>query len=293
VLTYDTHHHAEEAYAVLKNPARLYNQNYRVFMNREIQVMWTEPFYDLEQALSHETRIVIIENIPINTSVRQIEEEISCFGQIERLRKYATWAVVHMLNVSEAKALVKSGCLLVDGRKWKVKPGVRVSTDPSEPDIYRDSKIQNLKEASETAYEVSVLQLSTADRQRLYEVIQSAPAFPAREVVRGLGMDLMNKAKRLLQNSRRPQDQPTEYLLTHDNKPVAPYEPIRQPSRYEPPYYPYAQPPPVPAEPSRLQQPHPIPPDQLQNMTMEQKMHYYYYLNNPQYYNPYGPPYMP
>lgn len=117
ILTYDTHSHAEDALAILKNPTRLYNQNYRVFVNRDIQVMWSEPFFDLTSALVKETRFVVVSNLPVNASIRLIEEELSCLGQIERIRLYATWAVVAMKNVSEAKALMKSTGLLVDGRK--------------------------------------------------------------------------------------------------------------------------------------------------------------------------------
>ena len=76
-------------------------------------------------------------------------------------------------------------------------------------DLYKNSKKQQQSSASfqyntnEPAYELSVLQLNAADRQRLYEVIQTTSAFPAKResLVKGLSVDLQNKARRLLQNS--------------------------------------------------------------------------------------------
>jgi len=363
ILIYDTHSHAEDALAILKNPARLYNQNYRVFVNRDIQVMWAEPFFDLNSYLAKETRNVFVSNLPVNASIRLIEEELSCFGQIERIRRYATFAIVTMKTVSDAKALMKSNGLLVDGRKWKIYPAVRINEDPYEPDLYRHLKHQaprshpSSSSTNEPAYELSVLQLSTADRQRLYEVIQASSAFPCNResFVKGLSVDLLNKARKLLQHSRRPSETvaPKDYLLTHDNKLVAGYEPIKKPRYSDPPRFPETQKRlPEPAAPTRIepkssirydqrfdahasrfsndsparfpnepahfqnesnppayfpysQQPnvgnqqhvdrnmaqnHPISPEQMQNLTAEQKMHYFYYLNNPgAYYNQYGP----
>lgn len=280
--------------------------------------MWSEPFYDLLSALSRESRFVIISNLSANASTRQIEEEVSCFGQIERLRRYANWGVVSMHSVSEGKNLLRSAGLLVDGRRWKVKPGARINEDPIEPDLYRHMKHQAPKASSsfnsnEAIYELSVLQLSTADRQRLYEVIQSAPAFPCTRDsnIKGLSVDLVNKARKLLQQSRKPES--SDYLLGHDNKPISSYEPQKKQkvsehkndsrshernfvnessrmvdSKYnaEPPaYLPYS-PSPIISHSDRNAS---HAPEQIQNLTMEQKMQYYYYLNNPgPYYNPYG-----
>lgn len=196
---------------------------------------------------------------------------------------------------------------------------------------------------AEPVYELSVLQLSTADRQRLYEVIQGSSAFPCtRESVKGLSADLLNKARKLLQHSRRPTETtaPKDYLLTHDNKLVGSFEPIKK-ARYEPqrfqeprqapparmpekPAMRYPEPrfesrytpeprfnsdshfpndnnPPAylpytplqtvaPSHDRNMMQPHSLTPEQMQNMTAEQKMQYFYYLNNPStYYNQYGP----
>jgi hypothetical protein len=309
ILTYDTYAHAEEAINILRNPSRLYNQPYRIFVGREIQAVIAEPFLDLKYALALETRILLLKNVSVFTSMRQIEEELSIFGQVERIRKYATSAVVTMRSVSEAKALLSSGELLVDGRRWKVKPAVRMMEDPSEPDLYKQSK-QTAPKSLEPFYELSVLNLSTSDRQRLFEMIQLGAAFPCKKeaIVKGLSMDLLNKARRLLQHSRRPTDHlpSTDYLLTYDNKPVAPpqvapYEPIKHPRYSEPPIlynYPSNAPAPMPKPEPRSLQPalsssqQPLHPE-MQNMTMEQKMQYYHYLNNPSgYYPPYNP-YMP
>ena len=310
---------------IFKTPTRLYNQNYRVFVNRDIQATWAEPFYDLLGALARESRFVILSNLCPSASTRQIEEEVSCFGQIERLRRYANWSVVCMRSVSEGKNLLRSAGLLVDGRRWKVKPAARLNEDPLEPDLYRHIKHQAPRASSssfnsnEAIYEISVLQLSTADRQRLYEIIQSAPAFPCTRDsnIKGLSVDLVNKARKLLQQSRKTIDS-SDYLLGPDNKPMTSYEPVKKQkvsesksseasrgyenqrfqndshssrvvdSKYnaEPPaYLPYS-PSPIISHSDRNT---PHPPEQIQNLTMEQKMQYYYYLNNPgPYYNPYG-----
>ena len=325
ILTYSSYVLAEEALHVFKTPTRLYNQNYRVFVNREIQAMWSEPFYDLLTALSRESRFVILSNLSPNVSTRQIEEEVSCFGQMERLRRYANWCVVIMHSVTEGKNLLRSGGLLVDGRKWKVKPASRINEDPIEPDLYRHIKHQAPRASSssfnsnEAIYELSVLQLSTADRQRLYEVIQSAPAFPCTRDsnIKGLSVDLVNKARKLLQQSRKSSES-SDYLLNADNKPITSYEPVKKQkisdnkyqenprihytsrfpnethssriidSKYNtdpPAYLPYS-PSPIISHNDRNPS---HPPEQIQNLTMEQKMQYYYYLNNPgPYYNPYG-----
>lgn len=301
VLTYDTHQHAEEAFSILKNPARLYNQNYRVFVNRDIQVLWAEPFFDLKRALAEQTRHVILSEIPLNVSMRNLEEEISCFGTVERIRKYSDWAVICMKTVPEAKALLQSKSLLVDGKKWDIHPAQRRLEDPQEPDK------ASLSDEGLEARELTVLQLSTADRQRLYEVIQASKAYPATDTVRGLSHDLLNKARRLLQQSRRPAESKTAgFLLTEDNKPVAVVEALKHPRYYDPQIAPepaaysgY-----IPGVNERL--PHtPLPPpqrppinpmtmapDQMQGLTMEQKMQYYYYLNNQGTPNKY-PPYIP
>lgn len=285
--------------------------------------MWAEPFYDLLTALSKESRYVLITNLSPNVSMRQIEEEVSCFGNIEKLRRYATWAVVAMRTVAEGKNLVRSGGLLVDGKKWKVKPAARINEDPAEPDLFRNHILKTAKSSSSTFgsndifYELSVLQLSTADRQRLYEVIQSAPAFPCTRDsnVKGLSVDLVNKARKLLQQSRRPDT--NDYLLGPDNKPSGydpskkqkvepkynerPHDNLRYQSSQNTPHSPrvidqkYSSEPPayLPYSPS------PIiahgdrgvthTPEQIQNLTMDQKIQYYYYLNNPgPYYNPYN-----
>ena len=236
-----------------------------------------------------------------------------------------------MRSVSEGKNLLKSGGLLVDGKKWKIKPAARINEDPIEPDLYRHIKHQAPRASSssfnsnEAIYELSVLQLSTADRQRLYEVIQSSPAFPCTRDsnIKGLSVDLINKARKLLQQSRKNADSPN-YLLETNNKPMSSYDPIKKQkvsdnkfsegsrihenstrfqneahssriieSKYnaEPPaYLPYSPSPII----SHNERNAAHPPEQIQNLTMEQKMQYYYYLNNPgPYYNPYNNNYAP
>jgi hypothetical protein len=53
ILKYATHHQAEEAMTMLRNPQKLYN--YKTFVGRDISVLWAEPFFDLDFALQHET----------------------------------------------------------------------------------------------------------------------------------------------------------------------------------------------------------------------------------------------
>lgn len=319
MLTYSSHILAEEALHIFKTPTRLYNQNYRVFVNREVQAMWSEPFYDLLTAMSKETRFVILSSLPQNVSTRQIEEEISCFGSMERMRRYSDSCVLIMRNVSDGKNLLKSGGLLVDGKKWKFKAASRLNEDPVEPDLFRHMKNQIPKSANssfhstDSIYELSVLHLSTADRGRLFEVIQSSPAFPCTRDsnVKGMSVDLLNKAKKLLQQSRKTVEN-SDYLLGHDNKPTGydmnkkqkiaenkyqdssmryqgeSHQPRMMDQKYNkdpPAYMPYVASP-IIAHSDRSAS---NTPDQIQNLTMEQKMQYYYILNNPsQYYNPYG-----
>lgn len=275
-LTFATHQQAEEAIALLKSPSRLYNQNYRVFVGRDLKVMWAAPFEDLADLTSLETRVILIGNIGLNTTLRRVEEELGCFGQIERLRRFATHIFATMRSVAEAKALLSCGELLVDGRRWNVRPAFRQEEDPLQLDLYRHAKHQTPRVSSasfnsnEPAYELSILQLTVADRQRLYEVIQSGPAFPCKKdaLVKGLSHDLLNKGRRLLQHSRRPAEQPTEYLLPRDS--------AQDHQRYQQePYGPY--------RPER-------PPQDLQNLTLEQRMQYFYMLNSKQAYNPYQRP---
>ena len=232
VLTFDSHTNAEEAFGVLKNPSRLHIQSYRVFANRETHVLWAEPFFDLERELTKETRHVIVSNLPLNISVRTLEEELACFGQVEKLRKYADWAVVWMRVASEAKTLHRSKFLLVDGRKCKVQCAARLAEDPQEPDV---AKGHRTPATPQPVYELSVLELSTTDRQRIYETVQPSKAFPAEDCVRGLSVELLNKARRLLQHSRRPKEtNPTGPLLGEEAKP--PFERNKPPRYYDPHY---------------------------------------------------------
>lgn len=46
ILKYASHQHAEEALSILKNPQKLYS--HKTFVGRDIQVLWAEPFFDLE-----------------------------------------------------------------------------------------------------------------------------------------------------------------------------------------------------------------------------------------------------
>ena len=299
---------AEEALNTFKTPTRLYNQNYRVFVNREIQAMWSEPFFDILSTLCKESRFIIVSGHSPNTSTRQLEEEVSCFGNIERIRRFATWSVIVMRTVNEGKNLIKSGSLYVDGKKWKVKPAARLNEDPVEPDLYRNVKHQAPRasggySSNEAIYELSVLQLSTADRQRLYEVVQSAPAFPCvrDNNVKGMSLDLINKARKLLNQSRRPAE---DFLLNHDKHGYEPAKKQKVDNKYElrvhdryheqhqnriieqnpPAYMPYS-PSPIITHGDRANS---HTPENLQNLTMDQKMQYYYYLNNPNQYYPYG-----
>jgi hypothetical protein len=270
--------------------------------------MWAEPFYDLLTTLSKESRFVVLTGLSPNTSTRQLEEEVSCFGNIERIRRFATSAIVVMKSVNEGKNLIKSGSLYADGKKWKVKPAARLNEDPQEPDLYRNMKHQAPRSSAgfnsnEAIYELSVLQLCTGDRQRLYEVVQSVPAFPCLRDnnIKGMSLDLINKAKKLLTHSRKP---PEEFLLNHDKHN---YEPVKKPKveakydsrvheRYQdshqtrmiesnpPAYMPYS-PSPIITHNDRNNS---HTPENMQNLTMDQKMQYYYYLNNPTQYYPYG-----
>jgi hypothetical protein len=278
-LAFATHQQAEEAMALLRSPSRLYNQNYRIFVGRDLQVMWAAPFEDLAALLAQETRVVLIGNIGLNTSLRRVEEELGCFGQIERLRRFATHVFVTMRSVAEAKALLSCGELLVDGRRWNVRPAFRQDEDPQQLDLYRHAKHQTPRASSasfnsnEPAYELSVLQLTVADRQRLYEVIQSGPAFPCKKdaLVKGLSHDLLNKGRRLLQHSRRPAEPSADYLLPRDNS--------QDRQRFTQDAY-------TPT-PYRAERPPVAPVQDLQNLTLEQRMQYFYMLNSKQAYNPY------
>lgn len=307
VLTYSSHVLAEEALHTFKTPTRLYNQNYRVFVNREIQAMWAEPFYDLLSALSKESRFIILSGISPNVSTRQIEEEISCYGSVERIRRFASWSVITMRSIKEGKNLLRCGSLYIDSKKWKLKPAARLNEDPNEPDLYKNIKNQAPRASSsfnstDAFYELSVLQLSTADRQRLYEVVQSSPAFPCirENNIKGLNLELINKAKKLLNQSRRPAE---DFLLQHEKHSYEPVKKQKVENKYEgrmqerftgdshqsriiennpPAYMPYS-PSPIITHNERV-----ATPENLQNLTMDQKMQYYYYLNNPNHYYPYG-----
>ena len=273
MLVYLNLNQAEEAMAVLASSARLYALTYKVFVGREVRILWMQPLFDLKAELQLETSHVIISNLPINVSVKSLEQELSCFGPLLRLRKYATWAVVTMRSLAEAKALLKCRQVPVDGRTWRVHPGRRLEEDPPHPDLFRHVKRTLTKTSTsgfntnQPIYELSVLQLSIADRQRLYEVVQTGPPFPAKreDLVKGLNSDLLNKARKLLQHSRRPPEVSSsgDFLLTPDNKLVEP-APIKKPRIADP--LPYAS--------NR-----PLLPDQLQSLTAEQKLQYFYMLN--------------
>lgn len=270
VLVYLSWDQAEEAMAVLASSARLYALTYKVFVGREVRILWMQPLFDLKAALQLETSHVIISNLPINVSVKRLEQELSCFGVLLRLRKYATWAVATMRSVAEAKALLNCRQLLVDGRVWRLQPGWRLDEDPPQPDLYRHVKRTLTRtttsgfNTNQPVYELSVLQLSIADRQRLYEVVHAAPPFPAvgDDVVKGMNADLLNKARKLLQRSRRPPEvnPAVDFLLTSDNKLVEP-APVKKPRITD-------------NLPNR-----PLLPDQLQSLTPEQKLQYFYMLN--------------
>ena len=257
--------------AVLSSSTRLYALPYKVFVGREVRILWMQPLFDLNAALQLETSHVVISNLPINVSVKRLEQELSCFGQLARLRKYATWAVATMRSPTEAKALLTCRQLLVDGRVWNLRPGFRTDEDPASPDLYRHAKRRSPKtsfsssfNSNQPVYEVSVLQLSIPDRQRLYEVMQTALPFPCKkeELVKGLSVDLMNKARKLLQHSRRPPDMAasSDFLLTPDNKLVEPSL-VKKPRFTE--------------GPSRN-----LLPEQLPNLSSEQKLQYFYLLNS-------------
>ena len=270
--------------------------------------MWSEPFFDLLTTLSKVSRSVIVSGHSPNTSTRQLEEEVSCFGNIERIRRFATWSVIVMRTVDEGKNLTRSGSLYIDRKKCRLKPAARLNEDPVEPDLYRNVKNQaplasGGYNSNEAIFEISVLQLSTADRQRLYEVVQSTPAFPCvrDNNIKGMSLDLTNKARKLLSQSRRTTE---DYLLNHDRhnyesakkqKVDVNYE-ARVHDRYQeqhqnrimeqnpPAYMPYSQSPII----NHGDRGSSLTPDNLQNLTMEQKMQYYYFLNNPNQYYPYG-----
>lgn len=273
LLVYLSWNQAEEAMAVLASSARLYALTYKVFVGREVRILWMQPLFDLKAALQLETPHVIISNLPINVSVKSLEQELTCFGGMQRIRKYATWAVVTMRSVAEAKSLVTCRQLPADGRTWRLHPGKRLEEDPPQPDLFHNVKRTLTKTSTsgfntnQPIYELSVLQLSIADRQRLYEVIQNSPPFPAKreELVKGLNADLLNKARKLLQHSRRPVEvhSSSDFLLTPDNKLVEP-APVKKPRITEPPPYVSNR---------------PLLPDQLQSLTAEQKLQYFYMLN--------------
>lgn len=204
---------AEEALKTLQMPTKLYALSYKALVGKDVHVMEAEPFFDLRRELQVETRHVIISRLPVHVGVKQLEQELSCFGQLLRLRKYATWAVATMRTVAEAKALIACRQLLVDGRAWDLRAGVRMHEDPPQPDLYAQVKrltprtsTSSSFNSNQPAYEISVLQLSIPDRQRLYEVVQSGQAFPCKRdaLVKGLSQDLLNKARKLLQDSRKP-----------------------------------------------------------------------------------------
>ena len=217
VLVYDSRYAAEEAIRLLQTPTRLYALSYKAMVGRDLKVLEAAPLVDICECLQKETRLVVISRLPLQVSIKQLEQELSCFGQLVRLRRYATWAVVTMRTVAEAKALVACRQLLVDGRVWELKAGCRLDEDPIQPDLYSHMKRQTPRTSSSSAfnsnqpaYELSVLQLSIADRQRLYEVLQSGNAFPCKKdaLVKGLSLDLLNKARKLLQNSRKVVEEP-------------------------------------------------------------------------------------
>jgi hypothetical protein len=261
----------DEALSVLRTPPRLYALSYKALVGRDVQVMEAHPMLDLRKELLLETRHVVISRLPINVSVKQLEQELSCFGQLVRLRKYAAWAVATMRTVAEAKALIMCRQLLVDGCTWELRPGCRFDEDPPEPDLYRHVKRQTPRTSSSSsfnsnqpAYELSVLQLSIADRQRLYEVLQSGQAFPCKRdaLVKGLSLDLLNKARKLLHDSRKsvqPETEPQVVKRPRFSGGAQP-DPVWNYQPYQP---------------------------ELQSLTNEQKLQYFYALNNPKPGHPY------
>lgn len=217
IFVYANREATEEALRGLRAQTRMYSLSYKALVNRDLKVLEAAPLFDLRNALQQETRLVIISHLPLQVSIKQLEQELTCFGQLVRLRRYATWAVATMRTVAEAKALVACRQLLVDGREWELKAGCRVDEDPKQPDLYSHMKRQTPRTSTSSSfnsnqpvYELSVLQLSIADRQRLYEVLQSGQAFPCKKdaLVKGLSLDLLNKARKLLQDSRKPIEEP-------------------------------------------------------------------------------------
>ena len=266
VLVYANREAAEEGLKTLRTPTKLYTLSYKALVNKDVRVLEAEPFVDLRRELQLETRHVIISRLPVYVSVKQLEQELSCFGQLMRLRKYATWAVATMRTVAEAKALIACRQLLVDGRAWDLRAGCRLQEDPQPPDLY--SHVKRLTPRTSTsssfnsnqpAYEISVLQLSIPDRQRLYEVVQSGQAFPCKKdaLVKGFSLDLVNKARKLLQDSRKP--------VQSDPEPAA----AKRPRFSGGPEYNY-----------NTYQP------EMQTLSDEQKLQYFYALNSKQGYPP-------
>ena len=217
IFVYASQEAAAEAIRQLINPVRLYSLSYKALVGRDLKILEAAPLFDLRRALQQETRLVLISRLPYQASITQLEQELNCFGQLTQLRRYANRAVATMRSAAEARSLVACRQLLVDGREWKLSAGCRVDEDPSQPDLYSHVKRQTPRTSSSSSfnsnqpvYELSVLQLSIADRQRLYEVLQSGQAFPCKKdaLVKGLSLDLLNKARKLLQDSRKPVEEP-------------------------------------------------------------------------------------
>ena len=78
IIKYTSHQHAEEALAILRNPQKLYS--HKTFVGRDIQVLWAEPFFDLEHALAQETCVISVSRLRTGTSCKTLTDEFSKCG---------------------------------------------------------------------------------------------------------------------------------------------------------------------------------------------------------------------
>lgn len=109
-------------------------------MKKTVSAFWKEPNHDVLLQLSLETKILYIKQISQSTTVEGLKSILSQFGEITKIRKFATKAYVEFKEVESAKkAYEMMQEKRVDGIVWQIYPAKKLDELRS-----KESQDQNL-----------------------------------------------------------------------------------------------------------------------------------------------------
>lgn len=121
VAIFEKHENAREAMEILKTTQ---------VMGHNVKTVWKDPNFDVIAELARDTRTIYIKNISYSTSIEDLRSLLGKFGQIHKIKKYATKAYVEFDDIDSAKAAVEAmNDKRVAGLCWKIFPSKKLDEE--------------------------------------------------------------------------------------------------------------------------------------------------------------------